>query len=255
MRTTPFLLRPVVLAAALAVGGLGSASAQTVGLNWNPRTGDVWVNTWLADMNQYGYRYQPAFIDEMNRYYGVPRDYVGGLLGQAGWAPGDVYMACAIAHVLGRPCNDVVDHYNQYYDNRPGQGWGVIAQRMGIKPGSSQFHRLKAGMVRTYDRWDRPIVIDRDLERDFPNRGKGHATAGPQRPQQAAQRGNPGGTKAKAGPGNPGKAQAPRGPGGGKAKGPGNGNGKAGGQGNGKGHGKGNAGGQGNGKGHGKGRG
>lgn len=180
-------LRPLVFAAALAVGGTGAASAQTIGVNWNPRTGDVWVNTWLTDMNQYGQRYQPSFIDEMNRYYGVPRDYVGGLLGQAGWSPGDVYMACAIAQILGRPCSYVVDQYNQYYDNRPGQGWGVMAQRLGIKPGSPEFHRLKAGMVRTYDRWDRPIVIDRDLERTFPNRGKqDHAKAVPQRPQPAA---------------------------------------------------------------------
>jgi hypothetical protein len=54
-----------------------------------------------------------------------------------------------------------------------GQGWGVMAQRLGIKPGSAEFHRLKKGFVPTYDRWARPIDIDADLRKDFPNRGKG----------------------------------------------------------------------------------
>jgi len=166
-------LRPLVLAAALA--GFGVASAQTVGINWNPRTGDVWVNTWLVDMNQYGGRYQSSFVDEMVRSYGAPRNYVSSLLGQRGWSPGDVYMACSIAQILGRPCSYVVDQYSAFNRDNPGQGWGVMAQRLGIKPGSAEFHRLKSGMVRSYDRWNRPIALDRDLERDFPGRGNGAA--------------------------------------------------------------------------------
>src|SRR3970282_126904 len=35
-----------------------------------------------------------------------------------------------------------------------------------------EFHRLKRGFVPTYDRWARPIDIDVDLRKDFPNRGK-----------------------------------------------------------------------------------
>ncbi|MCA1713769.1 MAG: hypothetical protein LC715_01090 [Gammaproteobacteria bacterium] len=86
------------------------------------------------------------------------------------WAPGDVYYACAIARAAGRPCREVV----REWENNHGQGWGVIAQRMGIKPGSAQFHALKRGIVPTYDRWGRPIVIDADLRKDFPNRGHDH---------------------------------------------------------------------------------
>jgi hypothetical protein len=43
---------------------------------------------------------------------------------------------------------------------------------MGIKPGSPEFHRLKQGFVPVYDRWSRPIVLDAELERAYPNRGK-----------------------------------------------------------------------------------
>jgi hypothetical protein len=79
-----------------------------------------------------------------------------------------VYYACAIAQVIGRPCRYVVDEWRHDH----GQGWGALAHRLGIKPGSAEFHRLKRGFVPTYDRWARPIVIDDDLRSDFPNRGK-----------------------------------------------------------------------------------
>lgn len=50
----------------------------------------------------------------------------------------------------------------------------MVAKRLGIKPGSAEFHRLKRGFVPTYDRWSRPISLDDDLRRAYPNRGKGH---------------------------------------------------------------------------------
>lgn len=159
-------LKAIALAIALSAT-TGSVVAQDFVFNWNPRSGDVWVDTRLSDINQYGYRYRDPFIDEMNRYYGAPRDLVYGLIVNQRWAPGDVYYACSIAQVIGRPCRYVVDEWERDH----GQGWGVIAQRLGIKPGSAEFHRLKRGFVRSYDRWGRPIAIDADLRPDFPNRG------------------------------------------------------------------------------------
>lgn len=166
----------LALAAALAAAA-GTAAAQDVTFSWNPRSGDVWMDTWLGDMNNYGYRYREPFIDEMVRYHGAPRDLVSDLLINRRWAPGDVYMACSIASIIGRPCRYVVEQY----DRDRGQGWGVIAKRMGIKPGSAEFHRLKQGFVPTYDRWARPIRLDAQLERDFPNHGKGKGGGKPAR--------------------------------------------------------------------------
>lgn len=156
------------LALATCLLAAGAANAQTVGLNWNPRTGDVWVDTQLADINRYGSTYREPFIDEMVRYHGAPRDYVTDLLVNQRWSAGDVYYACTIAQTIGRPCRYVAE---QFQENR-GQGWGVVAQRLGIKPGSAEFHRLKKGFVPTYDRWARPIELDADLKRAYPNRGK-----------------------------------------------------------------------------------
>ena len=185
----------LALAAALAAGA-GTAAAQDFTLGWNPRSGDVWVDTWLGDMNDYGRRYRDPFIDELVRYHGAPRDLVSDLLINRRWAPGDVYMACSIASIIGRPCRYVVEEY----DRDRGQGWGVIAKRMGIKPGSAEFHRLKQGFVPTYDRWARPIRLDAQLERDFPGRGKGGAKhAGGGKPAHAGQGGDHGGKHGNAG--------------------------------------------------------
>lgn len=173
MRKRLSTLRHGAAALMLAATVFASGTAGAQNIVWNPRSGDVWVDTWLGDMNRYGARYPEPFIDEMVRYHDVPRPLVVDLLQTRHWTPGDVYFACALASVLGRPCRYVVD----YYDANRGQGWGVIAQRLGIKPGSAEFHRLKKGFVPTYDRWARPIDLDDELRRDFPNRGKGNGAA------------------------------------------------------------------------------
>lgn len=184
MKSTVFALA----AAIAAITATGVASAQQYSLNWNPRSGDVWVDSQLEDVNRYGSRYREPFVNEMVRYYGAPRDLVNELLGQRNWAPGDVYYACSIAQVLGRPCRYVV----QEWDRDHGQGWGNVAKRLGIKPGSPEFHRLKRGFVPTYDRWARPIRIDDDLAREFPNRERGPRMRadGPGNSANAGNRGN-----------------------------------------------------------------
>ena len=160
--------KSLALAVALAAAS-GGVVAQDFVFGFNPRSGDVWIDTQLRDMNNYGYRYREPFIDEMVRYHGAPRDLVRDLLVNERWAPGDIYYACSIASIIGRPCRYVVDQWERDH----GQGWGVMAKRMGIKPGSAEFHRLKKGFVPTYDRWARPINLDDDLRRAFPDRGKG----------------------------------------------------------------------------------
>jgi hypothetical protein len=227
---------PLLLATALAAAS-GAAASQDFVFGWNPRTGDVWVDNTLGDMNRYGYRYRESFVDELVRYHGAPRDYVLDLLVQQRWAPGDVYYACAIAQVIGRSCRYVAEEWERDH----GQGWGALAQRLGIKPGSPEFHRLKQGFVPTYDRWARPIRLDDRLRAAFPDRGKGHAAGERGRGNaNAANRGNSDHARGNGnGNGNSGKAKGNQG-GHGKAK-------SNQGKGQGKGHGNGNQG-----KGHGK---
>lgn len=155
-----------VLIVALACAA-HAARAQDFAFDWNPRTGDAWVDGRLGDINAYGYRYREPFIDELARYYGAPRDLVFDLVVNRRWAPGDAYYACAIAQIVGRPCRHVADVWQRDH----AQGWGAVAQGLGIAPDSPEFHRLKRGFVPSYDRWSRPIELDGDLAAEFPDRG------------------------------------------------------------------------------------
>ena len=145
-----------LLALLVAGSAVGAADAQDSAAAWNPRSGDAWVDQALGDINEYGKRYRGSFIDELVRYYAAPRDYVTQLLVDEHWAPGDVYYACAIGDVIGRSCRYVAEAWQRDH----GEGWGALAQRLGIEPGSAEFHRLKQGFAPTYRHWSRPLPPD-----------------------------------------------------------------------------------------------
>lgn len=164
-------LRTLLLALALP---LAAAAAQDFAYDWDPRSGDEWIDGHLGDINDYGRRHRDPFIDELVRYRDAPRDLVTDLLVERGWAPGDVYYACSLAQVVGRPCRRVVDEWERSH----GEGWEALAQRLGAAPGSPEFQRLKQGFVPSYRRWGRPLVLDEELRKAFPEHGKGKAGAG-----------------------------------------------------------------------------
>jgi hypothetical protein len=55
----------------------------------------------------------------------------------------DVYMCLRVGEVAHQPIDRVINVYQRYR----GQGWGVIAKNLGIKPGSDEFHALKSGRL------------------------------------------------------------------------------------------------------------
>lgn len=154
MRPATWLL-PLLIAAGAAYAQQPPASPAppAAAAEWAPRTGDAWVDVALADINAYGRRYPEAFADELARYHGAPRDVVAALLADPAWTPGDVYFACALAQAIGRSCRYVADARQA----APAEGWGALAQRLGVKPGSPEFHRLKDGLPAAYGRWGRPL--------------------------------------------------------------------------------------------------
>jgi hypothetical protein len=156
-----------MLAASLA----GAVGAQVVGYNF--RTGDAWVDTQLVQVNDYGLRDRAYFVDDVVNTFGAPRYLVNELLGARRWNPGDVYYACALAYSARRPCGDVV----RYHDEAKGQGWGVVAKRMGIKPGSAEFHALKGNLGKSNGRYkSRGGPPKNDVDGSGPgNSGKGNS--------------------------------------------------------------------------------
>jgi len=65
--------------------------------------------------------------------------------------PEDAYMVFRLGEMSHHPFDRVVKEYKSGH----GKGWGVMAKRLGIKPGSKEFFALKSGQ--NFDRdFDRP---------------------------------------------------------------------------------------------------
>jgi hypothetical protein len=139
--------RTAALAVAFGFGVSAIAGAVTIG--FNPRTGDAWVDSELREVNQYGYDDRDYFVDGLVDNFGAPRYLVTDLVESRRWPPGDVYYACALAFQSHRPCGDVVNMYEQ----DRAHGWGAVAQRLGIKPGSAAFFALKDQFERFHGRF------------------------------------------------------------------------------------------------------
>lgn len=120
---------------------------------WNPRTGDAWIDRHLTDINTYGDRYRGAFVDELVRYHAAPRALVVELIGTRHWAPGDVYYACAMAQMVGRPCRTVVSQWEQAHAD----GWRAMADSLDAS-GSDTRDRLMLGIRDSYVRWGRLLA-------------------------------------------------------------------------------------------------
>jgi hypothetical protein len=162
------LLKSGLLASCLLAAGV--ACAQDHAFEWNPRSGDAWIDRQLADINAYGGRYRGAFIDEMVRYHAAPREFVTELVTERNWAPGDVYYACALAQVVGRPCRAVVDAWGSGHAD----GWQAVARQVGVANRPDAATRLKQDITASYARWGRPLakVVKTDAPKAEPAHGK-----------------------------------------------------------------------------------
>ena len=69
----------------------------------------------------------------------------------------DAYMVMRLAEMSHHP----VAYVSERYQESRHRGWGVLAKQLGIKPGSREFHALKAGH-------------DLDMRDEGMGRGKGH---------------------------------------------------------------------------------
>ena len=139
------------LTAAVLLGLAGSATAQyyddpyydepVYAYEFAPRSGDPLLDELLYAVNAL-YAEEPEwYVEDIVRSTGAPRYYVEPLLIERRYAPADVYMMAEAARITGKS----FDQVQREFDANRGEGWGVTARRLGIKPGSAEFHRLKDG--------------------------------------------------------------------------------------------------------------
>ncbi len=85
-----------------------------------------------ADMDGFGVR--------LSSQFGIPVPDVRAVI-EAVESPADAFMCLQLGQMASIEPEEVVE----VYQRDKGQGWGVIAKELGIKPGSPEFHKLKNG--------------------------------------------------------------------------------------------------------------
>ena len=124
--------------AVLPAHGAGRGISGT----YNPRTGDTALDTTLGNLNiQTQGENLSDFISNLSLSYKIPRIEIENLLYKVKMLPADVYMTVGLANISNKPVDVVVNEYRANKD----KGWGVIAKRLGIKPGSKEFKALIKG--------------------------------------------------------------------------------------------------------------
>lgn len=102
----------------------------------------------------------PGFSARISNQFGVPLPQVQAVV-RSVREPADAFMVFQLGQFSGRQPERVME----VYESNRGKGWGVIAKRLGIKPGSAEFHALKSGNLSFTGQ---PAGHD-----DSPGRGKG----------------------------------------------------------------------------------
>ena len=105
----------------------------------NTPTGDPVLDQSLEKLNEGVKANIGDFVKKLGRNYNIPEETAEWMLDRVGMSPGDAYMAAKVSKIANRPVEDVVEKYKA----NQGKGWGVIAKKLGIKPGSKEFHALK----------------------------------------------------------------------------------------------------------------
>lgn len=111
-----------------------SASAQ-VAFN----TGSVQLDSDLNTINARASADFGAFKGDLSAAYNVSEKKIEYMSASLNMAPGEIYITLEISKVSKTPIDKVIT----IYEKHKGKGWGHIAKKAGIKPGSAEFHQLK----------------------------------------------------------------------------------------------------------------
>ena len=103
------------------------------------------LDSFLGEINASAQADLGNFRTDLSVTFGVSSGEVDGLF-KIFDSPADVYITLRIGEVADVKIDRVVDQYR----TDKGQGWGVIAKNLGIKPGSAEFHAIKQGRLITH---------------------------------------------------------------------------------------------------------
>lgn len=105
-----------------------------------PGTGDRKFDAQLKSINEEAKADPEGFIRRLSERHGIAEQEIREAKAKHGLDAADIFMSIVLARRANRRIGDVAAEYKQ----NQGKGWGVMAQRMGIKPGSAAFKQMKA---------------------------------------------------------------------------------------------------------------
>ena len=108
---------------------------------------------WVRDFNARVQADPAGFRARIAARFQIGDAQITAVLGNVS-GPADAYIVLRFGEMSRHP----IDYVLREYKASRGKGWGVLAQRLGIKPGSEEFHALKRGQ---------------DLYNDNEGKGKG----------------------------------------------------------------------------------
>lgn len=128
---------------------------------YEPYSGDSEFDLAVAALNALVGNDVDGFAEDLAYRYGAPRQEIRTLVVERHYPPDYLYTVAATAKAANRPWNEVFPLFEQQRTQAAGeaqgQGWGVTARRLGIKPGSAAFHALKNDLRAQPARWkDKP---------------------------------------------------------------------------------------------------
>jgi hypothetical protein len=93
---------------------------------------------WMRDVNMRAEANPMDFRARMEARFKIGYLEIDAVLAHVS-NPADAYMLFRLGEISRQPVGQVVERYEAH----KGQGWGVLAKSLGIKPGSKEFHALK----------------------------------------------------------------------------------------------------------------
>ena len=98
------------------------------------------LDSFLSNLNVQASADLTGFSGRLSAQFGIPGVQVSAVIGSVK-EPADAFMIYQLSQMTSVPPDRVM----KVYQSKKGKGWGVIAQSLGIKPGSPEFHALKRG--------------------------------------------------------------------------------------------------------------
>jgi hypothetical protein len=93
---------------------------------------------WIDDFNLRAEADPAGLRARLEARFHVGNAEIGVVLGNVD-SPAHAYIVLRLGEMAHRPVDQVLETYKA----EKNRGWGVLAQRLGIKPGSPAFHDLK----------------------------------------------------------------------------------------------------------------